>query len=169
MIEEAGLCSFCRYRPSCGLLDDELVCFDCLEELVERSNAVAEFPDLRELLPAIRISEPVRLGRRPLTPQEQREGRLKLIALGFGWSGGGPRAWEEFLLAHPEVERTAALRPADPPAARERAGKPANGSRVLGPERATEEVEASTTTDTPGEALSLDFDAPSGAHFAATG
>lgn len=59
------LCSFCRQRDAEAFLHDDpganaercgdywFICFDCIEALIERENAMAEYQRMGELLPDI--------------------------------------------------------------------------------------------------------------------
>jgi hypothetical protein len=48
------LCNFCRRRDADGLADGELACITCVDLMVEREQAVAGSPELRDLLPPLR-------------------------------------------------------------------------------------------------------------------
>ena len=66
-MSEPVLCSFCRRRDSRGMsLDGHYVCLDCLEQIIERENAVMLHPGLRSDLPDLGV-----LLRNPVAPARE--------------------------------------------------------------------------------------------------
>lgn len=96
-----AICSFCRHREAGLKIDGELACFNCLEDLLDRERAIEIRPELREKLPPLSIAGGMRQVRRPLNPDEEREGREKAVALRLGWAGGGLEAWAAWKAEHP--------------------------------------------------------------------
>lgn len=79
-VDERPTCSFCRQNRADGFLHDDptanservgdywTICFDCIERLIERENALAESPQLSWMLPDI--------WDRPPRPLRRPQGRL---------------------------------------------------------------------------------------------
>lgn len=60
-VDERPWCTWCRQRPADAFLwedtsmrgDYTLICFDCIEAMVERENALHEHPELASMLPPL--------------------------------------------------------------------------------------------------------------------
>lgn len=77
--DDTPFCTHCRRRPAEGFLHESprgdglytVICFDCIEDLIERENAIAEHPAIGSMLPLAPWVEEAKA--RPLRPPGYRK------------------------------------------------------------------------------------------------